>query len=50
MSKFLGSLQNLKITNEIYNVVVKEFMYFCVSQVLSQKYGLVCAVCFQGLL
>ena len=53
-SKFLGLLQNLKVTNEIVkqrnNVVVKEFMYFRVSQALSQNYGLVCAVYFQGLL
>ena len=26
------------------NVVAKEFMYFCVSQVPSQNYGLVCAM------
>jgi len=32
------------------NVVVKEFMYFCVSQAPSRYSGLVCAVCFQDLL
>jgi len=54
--KFLGSLQNLKATNEIVssiywnNEVAKEFMYFHMSQAPSWYYGLVWAVCFQDLL
>jgi len=44
-SKFLGSLHNLKATNEIvyWNNEVA-------SQAPSRYYGLVCAVCFQDLL
>jgi len=32
------------------NIVAKELMHFRVSQALSQSYGLVYVVCFQGLL